>query len=285
MLEKLNNLIKSLRIKAKRHNSKLVNNEIMTRYVLIDPLLRELGWDLTDPDIVTMEESTSSKTRIDYQMSNTMIIEAKHMGKIPKKDMIEKYLQDSEVQYGVVTNGIQWNVYVKSKISPEYVFNLNDDTKSIISNAIHLHRIIASEGMEDTKEAIHESGASINGKMMLVADIPSPVKNPPIRLHFPDESSVKMSKWIDILAITAKWLIKNDHLREEHCPIQYTPKSTIINISKQHKNGTPFKSSKRIDKLYVNSNLNQTGVKRYTIKLLDTLGVDSSKLRVSFRLR
>ena len=77
-----------------------------------------------------MEESTPGKNRTDYRMGKTMIIEAKHVGKALKKDMVEKYLQNSDVQYGVVTNGVQWNIYVKSKISPEYAFNLNDDTKA-----------------------------------------------------------------------------------------------------------------------------------------------------------
>ena len=151
-MENLKNLVESLKKKAVKHNAVLTSNELMTRYVLVDPLLRELGWDLTDPDTVTMEESTPGKNRTDYKMGKTMIIEAKHVGKTLKKDMVEKYLQNSEVQYGVVTNGVQWNIYVKSKISPEYAFNLNDDTKSIISNAINLHRMIASEGVDETRD-------------------------------------------------------------------------------------------------------------------------------------
>ena len=284
-MEQLNELIKTLRIKAEEYNSVLVNNETMTRYVLIDPLLRELGWDLTDPNTVVMEESTPSKKRVDYRMGKTMIIEAKSSGKTPKRSLMEKYL-DSDIQYAVVTNGIQWNVFVKSKITPEYAFNLNDDPKSFISNAINLHRIIASEGIseseaERTVETEPTSDDYPSGQIP-IAMIQNPLRNPPTRLYFPDASSVKLSKWIDILASTTKWLIDNKHLSELNCPIQYTPKSTIVNFRKEHKNGIPFKSGKRVYQFFINSNLGQTGVKQYTIKLLDTLGFDSSKFRVSF---
>ncbi len=274
-------------MKAKDHNAVLANNETMTRYVLIDPLLVELGWDLTNPDAVVMEESLASKNRVDYRMGKTMIIEAKRVGKTPKRSMVEKYLDDSDVQYGVVTDGIQWNVYVRSKITPEYAFNLNDDPKSFISNAINLHQIIASEGVEETEEVkstkepelIQES--DLHGKIP-ISEIPNPLKHPPTRLYFPDASSAKLNKWIDILASTVKWLMDNRHLNIMNCPIQYTPKSTIINSRGEHRTGIPFKSSKLVHTLYINSNLSQTGVKQYTIKLLDTLGFDSSKFSVSF---
>lgn len=274
-------------MKAKEHNAVLANNETMTRYVLIDPLLVELGWDLTNPDVVVMEESTASKNRADYRMGKTMIIEAKRAGKTPNRNMVKKYLDDSDVQYGVVTNGIQWNVYVRSKETPEYAFNLNDDPKSFISNAINLHRIIASEGIDETEETKSTKESELTqesnprGKIV-VADIPNPLKRPPTRLYFPDASSAKLNKWIDILTSTTKWLMDNKHLNIMNCPIQYTPKSTIINSKGEHRTGIPFKSSKRVHTLYVNSNLNQTGVKQYTIKLLDTLGFDSSKFSVSF---
>ena len=243
-MENLKNLVETLKEKAVKYHTVLSSNELMTRYVLVDPLLRELGWDLTDPDTVTMEESTPGKNRTDYKMGKTMIIEAKHVGTVLKKDMVEKYLQNSDVQYGVVTNGVQWNIYVKSKISPEYAFNLNDDTKSIISNAINLHRMIASEGVGEAGDDERGPKSKIPVGNVPISNIPH-CTDPPTRLYFPDASSVKLNRWIDILASTVKWLADNKHLNETHCPIQYTPKSTIVNTNKTHSNGIPFKSYKQ----------------------------------------
>ena len=283
------NLVKVLKAKSKRYGEVLATKELMTRYVLIDPMLKELGWDLTDPDTVTMEEPTSGNKRVDYKMGRTMVIEAKNGSTTPNKGMVEKYLNDFDVQYGIVTNGIQWNVYVKERASPEFAFSLNDDPKTIISNVINLHRIIASEGIDEAEQDVSPTETGINltqevaprGDIPL-AEIPYPSKRHPARLYFPDASSIVLNKWIDILAGVAEWLVDKEHLSAIQCPIQYTPKSTIINTQKKHKNGIPFKSGKRVCQLYINSNLSQVSVRQYTIKLLNTLGLDSSKFYVRF---
>ena len=84
------------------------------------------------------DRNVNSKNKTDYRMGNVMIVEAKNLGKMPDKGKVRKYLNEADVQYGVVTNGMQWNVYLKGKESAEYSFNLKDDTKSVISNAINL---------------------------------------------------------------------------------------------------------------------------------------------------
>ena len=50
MLDDLQGVIEKLRNMIKTHHGYLSGHETRTRQVLIDPLLRELGWDVTDPD-------------------------------------------------------------------------------------------------------------------------------------------------------------------------------------------------------------------------------------------
>ena len=282
-MKELVDLIVTLKQKAAEHKDVLDKNETMTRYVLIDPLLQILGWDLSDPNVTRLEEPVEDGIdKIDYKMGRTMIIEAKSLNKIPSKKWIQKYIDKFDVQYGVVTNGVQWNVYVKKRENPEFSFNLHDDPKGIIPNAINLHRIIAEEwiAQEPTPEPPPEPPKS-NGKIR-IGDIVHPMKNHPQRLYFPDASSVVLHTWIDMLAATVTWLADHKHLKETHCPIQYTPKTTIVNLKPKHKDGTPFKHKKRVYRYYINSNLNQAGVRVFTVKLLDNLGIDSSKFFVTF---
>ena len=50
------------------HGSELRQSEALTfRYALIDPLLRELGWDTTDPALV-IPEYQSGNGRADYAL-------------------------------------------------------------------------------------------------------------------------------------------------------------------------------------------------------------------------
>ena len=49
MLDSLLRLVQKLRDRAEKHANILGESEMLTQYVLIDPSLRELGWDTEDP--------------------------------------------------------------------------------------------------------------------------------------------------------------------------------------------------------------------------------------------
>ena len=50
ILESLLELVETLKARIDAHGDQLRQSEALTRYALIDPLLRELGWDTEDPD-------------------------------------------------------------------------------------------------------------------------------------------------------------------------------------------------------------------------------------------
>ncbi len=49
VLESLSDLVETLRARITAHARPLMKSEALTRYALIDPLLRELGWNTEDP--------------------------------------------------------------------------------------------------------------------------------------------------------------------------------------------------------------------------------------------
>ena len=51
-LDELRDLIETLQQRIEKHGSALQASEALTRYALIDPLLRTLGWDTGDPSQV-----------------------------------------------------------------------------------------------------------------------------------------------------------------------------------------------------------------------------------------
>lgn len=54
-LESLLTLVEKLRERIDAYGDRLHKSESLTRYVLIDPLLRELGWDTENPTLVIPE--------------------------------------------------------------------------------------------------------------------------------------------------------------------------------------------------------------------------------------
>lgn len=131
--------IKVMREKIKRYEDAFRNNEMMTRYALVDPLLREMGWDLSDPGMVVPEEDlVKSAGKTDYTMfcnmtgrprtlrrSGTaddavfldappvMVVEVKkledHLDSAVV--MIAHYMETRGTRYGVLTDGRRWRIY------------------------------------------------------------------------------------------------------------------------------------------------------------------------------
>jgi len=96
----------------------LQGNEALTRYALIDPLLRALGWDTEDPDQVEPEFATKVG-KADYALKidkkPVIIVEAKALGtQLDDRDIIKQvipYAYAAHAPYIVVTDGNRWEVY------------------------------------------------------------------------------------------------------------------------------------------------------------------------------
>ena len=82
-LDDLKATIETLRERIKEHNAYLEGNETRTRQVLIDPMLRALGWNVEDPNSVELEYKVK-KEWLDYVLMGSdepiAVIEAKVLG-------------------------------------------------------------------------------------------------------------------------------------------------------------------------------------------------------------
>lgn len=122
-LENLLILIEKLRERIDTHGDALRQSEALTRYALIDPLLRELGWDTEDPDVV-MPEYSSGSGRVDYALckngKSVIMLEAKKLD-TPLNDAIGQGIQYCLVEgteYFSVTDGRRWEIYETHKPVP-----------------------------------------------------------------------------------------------------------------------------------------------------------------------
>lgn len=129
------------RILEHRHNLGGVYQETRTRYWLVDPILRALGWDVNNPDEVRVEYPVNGGFA-DYaffipgQKNPVMIIEAKAMGDsdiayvlgewqdAPENegadwvewaqkdiDQLKGYAAGLKQGYAILTNGIAWCIW------------------------------------------------------------------------------------------------------------------------------------------------------------------------------
>ena len=122
-LENLLTLVEKLRERVDDHGPALRQNETLTRYVLINPLLRELGWDTEDPGMVIPEYKPGSGFA-DYALLNdgkpVMMLEAKKLD-TPLQDAVEqgiKYCMMQGTNYLALTDGRRWEIYETHKPVP-----------------------------------------------------------------------------------------------------------------------------------------------------------------------
>ena len=99
------------------------NHETSTRYIIIDPILRALGWDLSDPRECAVEYPVllgRSILRVDYVLLGrdgrpVVVIEAKRID-VPSDDemgfaQMDDYLEGiPTAQVAVLTNGQYWEI-------------------------------------------------------------------------------------------------------------------------------------------------------------------------------
>ena len=100
------------------HNRSAVSaSETATRNQLIEPLMRALGWDTSDPELVTPEYS-AGQGRVDYALMHhgnpIVLMEAKKLGtKLTAETLLQAfgYVNDGSVKYVVICNGDNWDVH------------------------------------------------------------------------------------------------------------------------------------------------------------------------------
>ena len=131
----MQDLIETLQKRISDYRTDLKARETLTRYALVDPLLRGMGWDTGDPAQV-QPEYTIGDGRADYALFKnvredglpSLVVEAKSLGGVgtqgqgplsgmpepPDKQAIG-YCMDEGIPYFAVTDGQRWDVYETHK--------------------------------------------------------------------------------------------------------------------------------------------------------------------------
>lgn len=163
-MNELFNLVEKLRERIKKYGDDLSRNEALTRYVLIDPLLRALGWDTENPDIVRPEER-QEKGRPDYVLLHNgkklIALEAKSLNtKLDEKDVLNlgfNYSWSSGIPYFIITDGNIWKIYDVSKLGGKIILEINifnEPIEEVIRKLLSLWKPIIKEKIEEVKTTI-----------------------------------------------------------------------------------------------------------------------------------
>ncbi len=174
-IESLLAVVGELRGRIGTHGDSLRQSEWLTRYALIDPLLRELGWDTGDLDVVIPEFSVDGagegrggivrglvnrwrgdKARAGYALMNAssgkpvILVDAKKLDEpLLDGNALQQGIQgcvNTETDFFAVTNGRKWEIYdTRKRVSPPDMkvveFDLsNDSAAEVCLKALALWR-------------------------------------------------------------------------------------------------------------------------------------------------
>lgn len=139
-LESLLELVRKLRERIDADGDALRQNEALTRYALIDPLLRELGWDTSDPGLVIPEYRVPNNQFADYVLLSNkrpkVVVESKKLdeplqgGKALDQGIL--YCAHTGSTHFLLTDGQRWEIYESSKTTPEISFDLKGQPPEVV---------------------------------------------------------------------------------------------------------------------------------------------------------
>lgn len=119
-LASLYTVLQAVRTSAELNAPLLRKNEAATRAALIDPVLRALGWDTANVQMVEPEKTIGGDLRVDYLLRDTtgkphLVIEAKCLdASLDKHGYVSKvlgYALGFKVQTVFITDGLSWHCY------------------------------------------------------------------------------------------------------------------------------------------------------------------------------
>lgn len=126
----LRDILTHIRSRLSQNRKLYVQSEAAVRDQLIAPVLKELGWDTTNPDRVR-PEYTVGKNRVDWALFKgdrpVLFIEAKTVTTLDEASTVQlgNYCYQESVEFGVITNGKIWRflkTYEPGKSVQERVF-------------------------------------------------------------------------------------------------------------------------------------------------------------------
>jgi hypothetical protein len=307
--------VRRVRELASNHQALLAQNEALTRYCLIDPLLRALGWDTSDPEQVRVEESAGGG-KADYLLLDSdgsflLLIEAKKVAeKLPVIAATEviKYAghllsQGKQVKLLVITNGLSWEIYEYPSLTLRTKLDLGDRRRQAEDVALDLARAlwqpllrtiitapVTSPSLEPSPSPLsilsglrpsHPVASAAATGVIPLSDFVKRVvggARPPKRLIFPDGSSTSIAKWRDFLVEVTRYLLRAGELRHRLPVRRHT--RYLVSSNPIHPGGHDFFNPVEVDGVYVETNYSAQSCVQGAIQLIRECGQDPTAYKI-----
>ena len=278
MLDDLVGVITTLQQRIRDHGPALRENETRTRMALIDPLLAALGWNVSDPAVVTPEYNVSGRwadyalLRPDGQPAATL--EAKKLGESLASHRMQmlNYSNAAGITYAGLTDGNHWELY--EVFAPKPLEERRVLQLSIVDTPAHQCALqllllwrpnLASGQPVAAGEPVFAVEAAPAPEPSPTRTVAEPIVPPPVSvvspgngwvalsslvaetgdaspkaIRFPNGDEHSMRNWVQLVQHTVAWLSSKALLTESNVPIPSSQKRFIVHTEPIHPSGREF---------------------------------------------
>ena len=273
--DRLAETIERLRTRIALHGEHIGGHETRTRVILIDPLLRSLGWDTEDPEIVVHEHPVGRR-KVDYALylrSEVIgILEAKALGSQLNDSDWGKYVAELPgLPMIAFTNGNEWRFFRRSN-------NWTRETVKVSTGASF------KTGFEFYKR-IGRDVPDVDDWSSLFEDFP--LKSKPTKIRIGNRPSKDVKTWGDVYVEVGRFLHEASALAAAKIPVKGpSGRTNVVNRSPERARGKPFIIPKEfVGGLWLDAHGGAKGIPRKSIHLLRKCGVDPTTVELTVRKR
>ncbi len=305
-LDELVRCIELLKERMQSHRGVLSENETRTRMALIDPLLRTLGWDVSDPGVVTPEYNVQGRSA-DYALLRpngqaAATIEAKRLGSGLTSHQMQmlNYANAAGIAYAGLTDGNHWELYDVFRQAPlpeRLILEVSIAAAPAHESALKMlllwrPNLASGEPIEAEAPILIDPPPPPppppppNGKWISLSEYNPPAKTPcPTTIRFWDDNERPLKAWYEILVAIVEKLYAEKRLTAQDAPIGWSNSSYSVHTEPVHPTGQAFRHYRKIEgtPLFVNVNLNAGQIRKSSRNFLERFGRQSATvyLRVS----
>ena len=268
--------------------------ELRTRIVLIDPVLRMVGWAPEDPQTVLVEYSTGSG-RADYALlgedgAPAALVEAKPLGSRLEEHtrQVVNYATETGIGYAGITDGNQWMLYDVFRPVPmedKRVMDVTLTRDEPVDAALGLLTGLTLPKMgrrSTTGNANSPQEERTWGEDRWAAiealEEPPTIEGAGAQVRFPDQRTLDIKSWQDAVGKVAEWLVTSGRLAEGRLPLRVGDCLHGIHWEPIHHDGTRFYrkyefTSPSGRRVYVHTHGHRKASVNYIRNMLSSCGV------------
>ena len=274
------------------------SHELRTRVVLIDPILRMVGWVPENPQAVVVEYATGTG-RADYALLGenarpVALLEAKVLGSRLEEHtrQIVTYATETGIGFAGITDGDRWMLYDVFRPVPmedKRVMDVKLTRDEPLAASVGLLAGLTKPSLPPLETGVRQGTGAGSGERpreddtkgewtMIAALEEPPAIEAGAELRFPDGKIWEAQSWQKAVGKVAEWLVTSGKLAEERLPLRVGEIVRGIHWEPVHSDGVRFNrlhefSAPSGRRVYVHTHGARKTSVNYIRSMLDSCGI------------